>query len=116
MVYSSAVDLAAATHIVTVVLAVLAITWHQQRSTDKLRSDLGRSTDKLCECLDNMGKRLSGIEGFLGIGMPNAASRKAPGATLAIKPSEKSLFGIDKETIEIFGGWRLIAGVIAAGA
>ncbi len=86
MAYSPAMDFDAVTQIVTVVLAVLAIIWHQQRSTDKLRSDFGRSTDKLRERLDNMEQRLARIEGFLGIGMPVEPSTKAPGSTLATKP------------------------------
>ncbi len=70
-------DISTVSQMVTVALAVLAIIWHQQRSTDKLR-----------ERLDNMEQRLARIEGFLGIGMPAAASKKAPGTTLATKPPE----------------------------
>ena len=62
----------AVTQIVTVALAVLAIIWHQQRITDRLR---GR--------LDSVEQRLARIEGFLGIGMPAAAASEAPGAALA---------------------------------
>ena len=72
-------DLNTVTQIVTVALAVLAIIWHQQRTTDKLR-----------ERLDNMEQRLARIEGFLGIGMPAAAAAKAPGADLAHKRPEDS--------------------------
>ena len=60
-------DLNAVTQIVTVVLAVLAIIWHQQRTTDKLR-----------DRLDNVAQRLARIEGLLGIGMPAAAASDAP--------------------------------------
>ena len=63
------------TQIVTVVLAVLAIIWHQQRITDKLR-----------DRLDSVEQRLARIEGFLGIGMPSASASEAPGAALAAKP------------------------------
>ena len=70
-------DLNTAAQIVTVVLAVLAIIWHQQRSTDRLR-----------DRLDRVEQRLARIEGFLGIGMPPAAASKAPGADLAHKPPE----------------------------
>lgn len=72
-------DINTVSQIVTVVLAVLAIIWHQQRTTDKLR-----------ERLDHMEQRLARIEGFLGIGMPAAAAAKAPGADLARKPPEDS--------------------------
>ncbi len=65
-------DLNAVTQIVTVALAVLAIIWHQQRITDKLR-----------DRLDSVEQRLARIEGFLGVGMPAAAASEAPGAALA---------------------------------
>ena len=48
-----------AAQIVTVALAVLAVIWHQQRTTDKLR-----------DRLDSVEQRLARIEGFLGIGDP----------------------------------------------
>ena len=72
-------DIDTVSQIVTVVPAVLAIIWHQQRTTDKLR-----------ERLDRMEQRLARIEGFLGIGMPAAVPAKAPGADLARKPPEDS--------------------------
>ena len=71
-------DLNAVTQIVTVVLAVLAIIWHQQRITDRLR-----------DRLDSMEQRLARIEGFLGIGMPAATASEAPGAPLAAKPADE---------------------------
>ncbi len=66
---------------VTVALAVLAIIWHQQRSTDKLRDGFERTVDKLRDDfnvadrehrtgLSEVKERLSRIEGFLRIGMP----------------------------------------------
>lgn len=58
-------DIGTVSQIVTIVLAVLAIIWHQQRVTDKLR-----------ERLDKMEQRLARIEGFLGIGMPAAADAR----------------------------------------
>ena len=70
-------DVNTVTQLVTVALAVLAIIWHQQRSTDKLR-------DRLV----SVEQRLARIEGFLGIGMPRAAASKAPGADLAYRPQE----------------------------
>ena len=68
-------DIGTVSQIVTAVLAVLAIIWHQQRSTDKLR-------DRLV----SVEQRLARIEGFLGIGMPKAAASKAPGAGMTEQP------------------------------
>ena len=77
----------------TLVLAVLAIIWHQTRSTDKLRDDLTQANDKLRddftgalgeltkEVAEN-GQRLARIEGFLGIGMPKEAAERAAGAAV----------------------------------
>ena len=76
------------TQMVTVVLAVLAIIWHQQRSIDKLRADFERAVDKLRDRLDSVERRLARIEGFLGIGMPANAASGAPGAELPRKPPE----------------------------
>ncbi|MCY3962093.1 MAG: hypothetical protein OXG34_10595 [bacterium] len=81
----------------TMALAVLAIIWHQQRSTDKLRDDFSQATDKLrddfSQATDKLqtelvanGQRLARIEGFLGIGMPTAVADKAAGAEV-IHPS-----------------------------
>lgn len=72
-------DIGTVSQLVTVALAVLAIIWHQQRTTDKLR-----------DRLDTVEQRLARIEGFLGIGMPAAAASKAPGADLPRKPPEDS--------------------------
>ena len=62
---------------VTVALAVLAIIWNQQRSTDKLRDRLDASDrehraaiDKLRDGLGEVKERLVRIEVFLGIGTP----------------------------------------------
>ena len=71
------------TQLLTVALAVFAIIWNQQRTTDKLRDDFGRAHDKLRDGLDEVKQRLSRIEGFLGIGMPKAAGSEAPGAAWA---------------------------------
>ena len=79
-------DINTVSQIVTVVLAVLAIIWHQQRTTDKLRSEFGRAHDKLRDGLDEVKQRLSRIEGFLGIGMPTTAASEAPGAGLTSQP------------------------------
>ncbi|MCY3860959.1 MAG: hypothetical protein OXG30_02330 [bacterium] len=82
----------------TMALAVLAIIWHQQRSTDKLRDDFSQATDKLrddfSQATDKLqtglaanGQRLARIEGFLGIGMPTAVADKAAGAEVAHPPT-----------------------------
>ena len=68
---------------VTLVLAVLAIIWHQTRSTDKLRDEIGRLGDKV----EDNGQRLARIEGFLGIGMPKEAAERAAGA--AVLPADR---------------------------
>ena len=83
-------DINTVSQIVTVVLAVLAIIWHQQRTTDKLRSDFERAHEKLRGGLDEVKQRLSRIEGFLGIGMPTTAASEAPGATWRQEPSQTS--------------------------
>ena len=70
----------------TMALAVLAIIWHQQRSTDKLRGDFSQATDKLQTELAANGQRLARIEGFLGIGIPTTAAEKAAGAAIT-RPS-----------------------------
>ena len=59
MGYRLAMDVGTVSQIVTVVLAVLAIIWHQRRITDKLR-----------DRLNTLEQRLARIEGFLGIGAP----------------------------------------------
>ena len=64
--------------VVTVALAVVAIIWHQQRTIDKLRDG---AIEKLSTDVVANGERLARIEGFLGIGMPDAAASKAAGAT-----------------------------------
>ena len=77
--------------LVTVALAVFAIIWHQQRTIEKLRDGTSRAIDKLrdgtSQAIDKLGtgvaangERLARIEGFLGIGMPEAAAPNAAGA------------------------------------
>ena len=63
--------------VVTVALAVLAIIWHQQRATDKLRDGTSRAIDKIGAGVAANGERLARIEGFLGIGMPEMAAGAA---------------------------------------
>ena len=73
--------------VVTVALGVFAIIWHQQRTIDKLRDStnqaIGKLRDgtnqaigKLSEEVAANGQRLARIEGFLGIGMPEADAPK----------------------------------------
>ncbi len=83
-------DINTVSQIVTVVLAVLAIIWHQQRSTDKLRDRLDASDREHRVGLDEVKQRLSRIEGFLGIGMPTTAASEAPGATWRQEPPQAS--------------------------
>ena len=64
-------------------MAVLAIIWHQTRTTDKLRDEISQLGDKV----DDNGQRLARIEGFLGIGMPAEAAERAAGA--ASLPADK---------------------------
>lgn len=66
--------------VVTVALAVLAIIWHQQRTIEKLREDTSRAIEKLGTGVAANGERLARIEGFLGIGMPEAVAPNAAGA------------------------------------
>ena len=72
--YAPGMDAHTVSQMATVALAVLAIIWHQQRSTDKLRADFERAIDKLRDGLGEVRERLARIEGFLGIGIP-----KVPG-------------------------------------
>ena len=51
------------------------------QSIDKLRDDTDRGLAKLGAAIAANGERLARIEGFLGIGMPDAAAPKAAGAT-----------------------------------
>ncbi|WP_420445383.1 hypothetical protein [Candidatus Poriferisodalis sp.] len=55
--------------IASIVLGVLAIVWHQQRSLDKVRTEVAQ-----------LGQRLARIEGFLGVGVSAEASQRTPGA------------------------------------
>ena len=63
--------------VVTVLVGVLGIIWHQQRSTEKLHDKF----DKLRDVVVDNGQRLARIEGFLGIGMPAAAGPAAGSPT-----------------------------------
>ena len=73
-------DAATVMQLVTPVLAVVGIVWHQQHSTDKLRDDFNaanreqrEATNKLRDVVAENGQRLARIEGHLGIGIPPTA-------------------------------------------
>ncbi|WP_420623986.1 hypothetical protein [Candidatus Poriferisodalis sp.] len=105
-------DVTVAAQVLTMVLAAVAIVWHQQRSIDKLRAEMrdeiGGLRDEIgglrAEMRDEIGglraemhaefaslraevasngQRLARIEGYLGIGMPPEAAAVAAGAALA---------------------------------
>lgn len=85
MSYGHVVDVNSVSQLVTVALAVLAIIWNQQRSTDKLRDRLDASDrehraaiDKLRDGLGEVKERLVRIEGFLGIGTPTPPNPDLP--------------------------------------
>lgn len=68
--------------LVTPVLAVVGIVWHQQPSIDRLRDDFSaaireqrEATDKLRDVVLDLGQRMARIEGHLGIGMPPTADQ-----------------------------------------
>ena len=84
--YGWDMDVDTAMQLVTVALAVFAIIWNQQRTTDKLRDRLDASDREHRVGLDEVKQRLSSIEGFLGIGMPPTAASDAPGAGLTRQP------------------------------
>lgn len=84
-------DVVVVMQVVTPVLAVVGIVWHQQHSIDKLRDDFNEAlkeqreaTDKLRDVVVDFGQRMARIEGHLGIGLPPAAEgtgadREPPG-------------------------------------
>lgn len=81
-------DVAAIVQLVTVVVAAMAIIWHQQHSTSQLRAEtredfktfraenredfraLREDHNKLNDAIAQNGQRLARIEGHLGIGIP----------------------------------------------
>ena len=74
---------------VTVALAVFAIIWNQQRTIEKLKEGTGGAIEKLAAGVAANGERLARIEGFLGIGMPEAAAPNAAGpASPKLQPGE----------------------------
>ncbi|WP_420443618.1 hypothetical protein [Candidatus Poriferisodalis sp.] len=73
-------ELSALAQVGTMVLAALAIVWHQQKSNDRLRDDLRGELGTLRLIVTENGQRLARIEGYLGIGMPSEAATAAAGA------------------------------------
>ena len=65
--------------IVSVVLAALAIVWHQQRSTNTLRSEVRSDIGEVRSMCYENGLRLARIEGSLGMGVRGAAAADSPG-------------------------------------
>lgn len=81
------------TQVISMAVAVLAIVWHQQRSTERLRaemrSEIAAVRTEIAAVrteLNEVRERLARIEGFLHIGIPTesaaaqgaAAGRSAP--------------------------------------
>lgn len=71
---------------VTLILAVLAIIWHQQRTSEKLRDDFTQANDRLRSEVAANGQRLARIEGFLGVDMPPEVAEQPAGT--AILPTD----------------------------
>ena len=59
--------------LLAVVLGVFAIIWNQQQTIDTLRTELKADISELRADVSENGQRLARIEGFLGIGIPDAA-------------------------------------------
>ena len=57
--------------LLAVVLGVLGIIWHQQQTTDSLRSELRADIGELRVEVTEHGQRLARIEGFLGTDIPD---------------------------------------------
>ena len=68
---------------VTLVVGIVALIWHQQRSINNLRKELKGEIAELRADVTDVKERLARIEGFLGIGMPAEAAAAAPGDGLA---------------------------------
>ena len=89
--YVQGVDAVILTQVISMAVAVLAIVWHQQRSTERLRSEMraeiaalraevGAELGGLRADVNEVRERLARIEGFLGIGIPAEAAAAAAGA------------------------------------
>ncbi len=91
--YVQGVDAVILTQVISMAVAVLAIVWHQQRSTERLRTEMRSEiaalrTEMRSEIgglrasVDEIRERLARIEGYLGIGIPAEAAAGAAGAGL----------------------------------
>ena len=98
--------LSAVLQISTVLLAVLTLVWHQTRTVERLRKEVRRDHRRLLKLhnkatrqarKDNEklrreftkansknSRKLDRIEGFLGIGMPELAAGRVPGAAFGV--------------------------------
>ncbi len=74
-------DVTVIAQVLTMVLAAVAIVWHQQRSIDKLRAEMREEFSRLRAEVVGNGQRLARIEGYLGIGIAPEAAAVAAGAT-----------------------------------
>ncbi len=88
--YVRSVDAVILTQVISMAVAVLAIVWHQQRSTERLRAEMRAEfaavraeIAELRADVRDTRERLARIEGYLGIGIPAEAAAAAAGAGVA---------------------------------
>ena len=95
--YVQGVDAVILTQVISAAVAVLAIVWHQQRSTERLRAEVRAEFTavraEIAVVRAEIGEvrvdvrdgreRLARIEGYLGIGIPVEAAATAAGAGVA---------------------------------
>ncbi len=95
--YVRGVDAVILTQVISAAVAVLAIVWHQQRSTERLRAEMRAEfaavRAEIAAVRAEIGEvrvdvrdgreRLARIEGYLGIGIPAEAAATAAGAGVA---------------------------------
>ena len=61
--------------LIAVILAVFAIIWNQQQTTDSIRAEMRAEIGELRAEVSENGQRLARIEGFLRIGVPDSTPR-----------------------------------------
>ena len=105
--------LSAVLQISTVLVAVLTLVWHQSRTVErlrkevrsdhrrllklhnkatrqarkdneKLRREFTKANNKMRDAIVQTSRKLDRIEGFLGIGMPQLAAGRVPGAAFGV--------------------------------